>query len=90
MTLSAHLVSTQEITAQRKPRQRGAEFREETVEADAVSIDEHHDTERLRRVRDVMAITKMRFLGRAAPTRTCGMTDGIVRCTSMQRPRRAP
>jgi hypothetical protein len=28
-------------------------------------------------------------LGRAAPTRTCGMTDGIVRCTSMQRPRRA-
>jgi hypothetical protein len=39
--------------------------------------------------RDVMAITKMRFLGRAAPTRTCGMTDGIVRCTSMQRPRRA-
>src|SRR5215471_15836426 len=28
-------------------------------------------------------------LDRAAPTLTCGMTDGIVRCTSMQRPRRA-
>src|SRR5262249_55256700 len=27
-------------------------------------------------------------LDRAAPTLTCGMTDGIVQCTSMQRPRR--
>ena len=56
MTLSAHLVSAQEITAQRKPRQRGAEFREETVERDnrrcGIDRREHHDTKRLRRVRE--------------------------------------
>jgi len=50
---------------QRKPRQSGAEFREEpssVATAHAVSIDEYYHTKRLVAGRDVMAITKMRFL----------------------------
>src|SRR5262249_54219077 len=78
---------TQEITAQRKPRQRGAEFREEpssVTTALAVSIDKYHNTKRLRRVRDVMAITKMRFLPcvclrRVEPVKSIGCDgDGVA------------
>ena len=50
----------------------------------AVSIDEYHNTKRLRRVRDVMAITKMRFLPcvclrRVEPVKSIGCDgDGVA------------
>ena len=74
-------------TAQRKsPAKAGLSLQEEP--SNVTFTINAHKTSAADCTRDVMAITKMRFLGRAAPTRTCGMTDGIVRCTSMQRPRR--
>ena len=56
-----------------------------------LTIDEHK-TSAADCTRDVMAITKVRFLGRAAPTRI-RKSDGCAECphvaTSMQRPMRA-
>jgi len=61
----------------------------------AVSIDEYHNTKRLRRVRDVMAITKMRFLPcvclrRVEPVKSIGCDGDKSRSRMVAGMRRLP
>src|SRR6516162_1155387 len=81
--------------AQKKPRVSGAEYFGGTSNLPQMRpVDENVVSTNVW-ARCVTTITqKCAFLqgaelDRAAPTLTCGMTGGIVRCTSMQRPRRA-